>query len=108
MDDSEFRLRADQALEDLNRRCAAASSHHPLDADLNAGALVIEFEEPPTKFVVSPNAPVHQVWVSALLKSYKLEWNAARGAFVAPGSGETLVDLISSLASQHLGEAVKL
>jgi frataxin-like iron-binding protein CyaY len=35
--------------------------------------LQIVFEEPaPAKFVVSPNAPVRQIWVSALSRSYKL------------------------------------
>jgi iron donor protein CyaY len=108
VDDSEFRLRADQALDDLNNRCATASNSYALDADMNGGALVIEFEDPPAKFVVSPNAPVHQIWVSALLRSFKLDWDPARKEFVAPQTGESLVALLASLASQHLGEKVTL
>ena len=108
MDDSEFRLRADQALDNLNNRCATASNDFPLDADMSGGALVIEFENPPAKFVVSPNAPVRQIWVSALLRSFKLDWDAAREEFVAPQTGESLAALLSSLASQHLGETVTL
>jgi CyaY protein len=108
VDDSEFRLHVDDALEDLNQRCAAASNNYALDADMNGGALVIEFEDPPAKFVVSPNAPVHQIWVSALLRSFKLDWDGTRQEFVVPQSGESLTTLVSSLASQHLGETVKL
>ena len=52
---------------------------------LNAGALAIEFETPPAKFVVSPNSPVSQIWVSAQSKSFKLDWDAARGAYLAHG-----------------------
>jgi iron donor protein CyaY len=108
VDDSEFRLQADQALDDLNNRCAAASNHFPLDADMNGGALVIEFEDPPAKFVVSPNSPVRQIWVSALQRSFKLDWDPSREEFIAPQTGESLAALLSSLASQHLGETVTL
>jgi iron donor protein CyaY len=108
VDDQEFRLRADEALQDLDRRLAKASSDYPIDADMSAGALVIEFEDPPTKFVVSPNSPVHQVWVSALLKSFKLDWQAERNAFVLPGTGQSLLELMASLIEQHMGEAVPL
>ena len=58
MDDQLFRNRADAALDDLYRRLSAASDHYDFEADFNAGALAIEFEEPPAKFVVSPNSPV--------------------------------------------------
>ena len=39
-------------LEDLYRRLSAAGERHDFEADFNAGALVIEFETPPAKFVV--------------------------------------------------------
>jgi iron donor protein CyaY len=108
MDEQEFRTRADQALDDLYRRLSAASERHDFEADFNGGALVIEFEAPPAKFVVSPNAPVSQVWVSAQMKSFKLDWDPARNAFVAPDSGETLVTLVGAAVGRQLGEVVSL
>jgi iron donor protein CyaY len=108
MDEQEFRTRADQALEDLYRRLSAAGERHDFEADFNGGALVIEFEDPPAKFVVSPNAPVSQVWVSAQMKSFKLDWDAARNAFVAPDSGQTLVALVAGAIGQQIGEEVSL
>jgi iron donor protein CyaY len=108
MDEQEFRDRADRALGDLNRRLAAASEEFDFEADFNAGALAIEFEQPPGKFVVSPNAPVRQIWVSAHSKSFKLDWDDAQGAFVLPGSGETLVELIGGAIGRQLGEEVSL
>ena len=43
------------------------------ELELQNGVLNLVFEEPSeTKFVVSPNAPVRQIWVSAMGKSYKL------------------------------------
>ncbi len=64
MDDQEFQTHAGEALHDLYKRLNAASDSGEFEADFNSGALAIEFEEPPGKFVVSPNAPVRQIWVS--------------------------------------------
>jgi iron donor protein CyaY len=108
MDEQEFKARADHALEDLYRRLSAAGERHDFEADFNGGALVIEFESPPAKFVVSPNSPVSQVWVSAQMKSFKLDWDSSRGAFVVPESGQTLVELVAGAVGQQLGEKVSL
>lgn len=108
MDDQEFRTRADEALDDLHRRLSAISGDYDFDADFNAGTLAIEFEEPPAKFVVSPNSPVRQIWVSAHMKSFKLDWDPARGTFVLAGSGQTLAQVIGDAISQQLGERVSL
>ena len=108
MDDQVFRNRADRALDDLYRRLTAAADRHDFEADFNAGAMAIEFEDPPAKFVVSPNAPVHQIWVSAHSKSFKLEWEEARGAFVLPSTKQTLVEMIGDAIGQQLGEPVSL
>ncbi len=106
MDDQEFQTRAAEALEDLYDRLGRAAEEHDFEADFNAGALAIEFEDPPAKFVVSPNSPVKQIWVSAHMKSSKLDWDAARGAFVA--HGQTLAELIADAVGKQLGEAITL
>ncbi|MBV8847700.1 MAG: iron donor protein CyaY [Bryobacterales bacterium] len=108
MDDQQFRTLADSALTDLHRRLAAISGDHDFDADFNAGALAIEFDEPPAKFVISPNSPVRQIWLSAHSKSFKFDWDAGRSAFVLPGSGQTLAQVIGEAISQQLGETVSL
>ena len=70
----EFHRQADAAISDLYNKLAAATDDFEFDVDMNAGALAIEFEEPPGKFVVSPNTPVRQIWVSALTRSFKVDW----------------------------------
>ncbi len=108
MDDQEFQRRADEELNSLYRKLTRASDSADFEADFNSGALAIEFEDPPGKFVVSPNSPVRQIWVSAHSKSFKLEWNADRRAFVLPDTGQTLAELIGSAISQQLGEEITL
>jgi iron donor protein CyaY len=108
MDEQEFKKRADQALQSLHKRLTAASEEADFDADFNSGALTVEFENPPAKFVVSPNAPVSQIWVSAHSKSYKLGWDDEEETFVLAGTGQTLTQLIQEAIAQQLGEEVAL
>jgi len=108
MDDQQFRDRADEALGALYKRLSAAGEQHDFEADFNSGALAIEFDEPPGKFVISPNSPVHQIWVSAHSRSFKLEWNDAKNTFVMPDSGQTLNELIADAIGKQLGEQVSL
>ena len=108
MDEQEFRDRADSSLQSLYKKLSAASDRYGFEPEFNAGALAIEFEEPKAKFVVSPNTPVRQIWVSAHSKSFKLDWDPAKQAFILPDTNQTLQDLVSSAIGQHLGEPVSL
>ncbi len=108
MDDQEFKNRAEESLQALYRRLGAASDGADFEVDFNGGALAIEFEEPPGKFVISPNAPVHQIWVSAHSKSYKLDWDNTAHDFVLPPSRQTLTELIQDAIAKQLGEEVSL
>jgi iron donor protein CyaY len=108
MDEQEFRRRADEALDRLHRKLSDAGDQHGFEADFNSGALAIEFDDPPGKFVVSPNAPVRQIWVSAHSRSFKLDWNVAREAFVHAETGQSLAELIAAAIGKQLGEDVRL
>jgi CyaY protein len=100
--DQEFAARADEALESLQRGLMDLADREGFEVELQGGVLNIFFEEPTeTRFVVSPNAPVRQVWVSALVRSYKLSWSAERGTFEL--EGETLPALIERLIHIRLG-----
>ncbi len=108
MDEQEFKTRSNDALDALYRKLSAGADEYGFEPDFNAGALSIEFEEPKAKFVVSPNSPVRQIWVSAHSKSFKLDWNPDRSAFVLPESGQSLDELIASAVGQQIGEEVTL
>jgi CyaY protein len=107
LDENEFRTRSEHALISLQRALERASDRHDFEVDSNAGALSIEFEDPPAKFVVSPNAPVRQIWVSARVQSFKLDWNGTSAAFEL-SDGRTLLQLIADVVSEQLGERVSL
>jgi len=99
--EQEFRLRADQALEELQHELLPLADEAGLEIDLRNGVLQVVFEEPePAKFVISPNAPVQQIWVSARSRSFKLAWSDDAGTFVL--DGEQLNTLVERLAQQQL------
>jgi len=108
MDEQDFKKRADETLTALHRALIGAADDFGFDVDFNSGALGIEFEDPPAKFVVSPNTPVRQIWVSALAKSYKLDWDIVENTFVHVESGDTLKNLIEKAISKQLHEEVSL
>ena len=108
LDERQFRAASDEALTRLERALVRAADEYGFDVDNNQGALTIEFEDPPAKFVVSPNAPVRQVWISARVKSFKLDWDAAQSTFVLTADGRTLHQLMADLIGEQIGEPVTL
>jgi iron donor protein CyaY len=107
LDDQQFKLEADAALERLYKALLEASDEHEFECDYD-GAIKLEFEDPPARFVVSPNSPVRQIWVSAHSKSYKLDWEPSRGQFVLADTGQSLAELMADAVSRQIGEEVRL
>ena len=108
IDEQKFRKLAEEALEQLQRALEKAADTYEFEVDRNEGALTVEFEDPPARFVVSPNAPVRQIWVSARVKSFKLDWDEARAAFVLAADQRDLKQLMAGVIGEQLGEEVAL
>jgi len=99
--EQEFRLQADHALDALQRALLPLADQEGFEVELQNGVLQIVFEEPaPAKFVVSPNAPVRQVWVSAMSRGYKLSWSAELSSFVL--ERDTLNAFVERLVREYL------
>jgi iron donor protein CyaY len=109
LDEKDFHRKADAAFEDLKRRMLAAGDEHGFDVEGESGKLEVLFEEPQeVKFVISPNTPVREIWISALSTSFKLGWNESRNAFVYEKTGEDLHAVMRRVISQQLGTQVTL
>ena len=99
--EQEFRVKSAEALEQARRGLMPLADQEAFEIELQNGVLDLLFEEPAeARFVVSPNAPVRQIWVSAMAKSYKLSWAPELGAFAL--NAETLSQLLDRLARVHL------
>lgn len=103
LDELAFRKHADAAFATLKKSLFAAEDSAEIEVEDQAGALTVGFEDG-TRFVVSPNAPVRQIWISALTTSFKLDWSEEESDFVLPKTGERLKPLMGRLINQQLGE----
>lgn len=103
LDEQEFRRAAESAIEALKKHLIAREDEEDaaFEAEEQNGVLNVLFEEPPGKFVITPNAPVRQVWISALSTSFKLDWDAAAKAFVLSRTGEALEPLVDRLIGEY-------
>lgn len=105
IDEATFRRESDHALETLKQSLIAAEDDDAgFEFEDNNGVMNIIFENGSSKFVITPNTPIRQVWVSAQATSYKLEWSEGTGAFTLPKTGEDLKVLTQRLLREHLGD----
>lgn len=102
--DQDFRRHVDSALEALKKSLIAAEESADFEVEDQAGALHISFDDG-ARFVISPNAPVRQIWISALATSFKLDWSDSSQDFILAKTGEGLKPLLARLINQQLGEA---
>ena len=101
LSEQEFRVQSDEALESARRALMPLADSEGFEVELQNGVLQVVFEEPKeTKFVISPNAPVRQIWVSAMAKSYKLSWAPERKTFAL--DADSLPQLLERLARTFL------
>ena len=103
----EFQKKADATFDELKRRLLTASDEHDFDVEGESGKIEVIFEEPESaKFVISPNTPIREIWVSALSTSFKLGWSESRNAFVHEKTGEDLYQVMTRVISQQVGTQV--
>jgi iron donor protein CyaY len=103
LDEIAFRNHADAALNSLKQSLITAEESSEIEVEDQAGALQVSFEDG-TRFVISPNAPVRQIWISALATSFKLDWSETERDFVLGKTNEKLKPLMARLINQQLGE----
>src|SRR5580700_3390328 len=96
LSEHEFTKQCDATFEALRNRLLELGDANDFGVEGGSGKLEIEFEdEDETRFVISPNAPVRQIWISAL-------------AFVQEKTGETLNQVMSRILTEKLGTPVEV
>jgi iron donor protein CyaY len=103
MDEQEFRRAAETAIDALKKHLIVKEedAQAGFEVEEQNGVLNVVFEDPGSKFVVTPNTPVRQVWISALSTSFKLDWDTASGTFILPRTNEQLIPLLDRLIEQY-------
>jgi iron donor protein CyaY len=109
MDEQEFQRKCGAAFDSLQKRLQELGDEHDFQVEGGSGKLEVEFEDDDeTRFVISPNTPVRQIWISALTTSFKLGWSDQAHAFVLEKTGENLNQVMSRILTQQLGAAVSV
>lgn len=103
LDELEFRRHAENAIEALKQHLIEREEEDDagFEVEEQNGVLNVVFEVPPGKFVITPNTPVRQIWISALSTSFKLDWDDASKSFVLPKTGEKLEPLVDRLIHEN-------
>jgi len=105
IDEATFRRESDRALEALKQSLIVAEDGDgTFEFEDNNGVMNIIFENGSPKFVITPNTPIRQVWISAQATSYKLDWTEASNAFTLAKTGEDLKVLTQRLLREHLND----
>ena len=105
IDEATFRRESDRALESLKQSLITAEDDDgTFEFEDNNGVMNIIFEDGSSKFVVTPNTPIRQIWISALATSYKLDWSESAQAFALPKTGEDLKILTQRLLREQLND----
>ncbi len=103
-DEQEFRRHVEVALEELKQHLIEREEEQEagFEVEEQNGVLNVLFEDPAGKFVITPNMPVRQIWISALSTSFKLDWDEAASVFILPRTREALTPLVDRLIGEHL------
>ena len=110
LDEMKFRSLVEIALNSLMQHLIKREEEEGagFEVEEQGGVLNVLFEEPAGKFVITPNTPVRQIWISALATSFKLGWSDTARAFVLDKTGETLSRVMSRILSEKTGSTVQV
>ncbi|MBN2573520.1 MAG: iron donor protein CyaY [Deltaproteobacteria bacterium] len=106
MTEADYRLAVDRLLSRLD---AAFAEVDPdlAESEYAQGTLVVTFRQGP-KLVLSPQAPVRQIWAAFRDRAWHFEFARAQGQWLDDrGQGIDIVALVTSLAREQAGVDVK-
>ena len=109
LSESEFQKKVSETFKHLEERVWPLADQYGFEVDTGGGMVTLEFEDPaPSKFIISPQTPARQIWMSAMVGSYKFDWDETTNTFVLDKTHELFLDVISGLLSRQLHADIHL
>ncbi len=103
-----FTQNYDSTIQKLDDSLSALiDSGSDFDLEKNGDVLSIIFEDD-SKFIISPNSPVSQLWVSANYEGHRFNFDEGKSVWQDEKSGEEFLTYISRLLSTILSEDISL
>src|SRR5450755_3458552 len=105
---SDFSTHYDATIRELESRLSEAIDQgSDFDFDKSGDVIKIGFTDG-EKFVVSPNSPVQQLWVSANYAGSRFNWSEETNDWLHEKTGESIFVFLASAMTQKLGEDITL
>ena len=105
---SEFSQHYDQTIRALEAKLSdLIDSGSDMDYDRAGDVLTIEFSDG-ERYVVTPNAPVQQLWLSANYSGQRYNWSDESEQWLNDKSATPFTDQLAELLSAKLGEPIEL
>lgn len=103
-----FTNRYDTAVSRLDNALSAfIDSGSEFDTEKNGDVLSVIFDDG-SKFIITPNSPVSQLWVSANYEGHRFNFDEARQQWIDEKSGEIFEAYLGRLLSEKLGQSISL
>ena len=90
-----------------DRLSTLIDSGSDLEFERSGDVLTIIFSDG-AKFIVTPNSPVNQLWVSANYEGHRFNFDGARLAWIDEKTGQEFHTYMSRLLSDKLAEEVRV
>jgi iron donor protein CyaY len=102
LDEQVFRQTVTAVLKDLFRQLDAVDSDD-LDTRVSDGVLQVDFEGGGV-FVLSPQVPVRELWLSAMSRAWHFKFDPESGVWTERDTAEPLETVLTALFTKRLGK----
>ncbi|HWF44946.1 MAG TPA: iron donor protein CyaY [Candidatus Kapabacteria bacterium] len=103
---SQFSLHYDSTIRELERKLGdLIDDGAEFDIERNGDVLVIEFEDG-EKIVITPQAPMEQLWVSANYAGHRFNWSEDK--WKNEKGSEEFIGFLSRVLSEKLGSPIEI
>jgi len=103
-----FTQNYDSTISKLDDRLSALiDSGFDFELEKNGDVLVIIFEDN-SKYIISPNSPVSQLWVSANYEGHRFNFEESKSTWHDEKTGEELLRYLSRLFSEKMSKSISL
>ncbi|MEP7236193.1 MAG: iron donor protein CyaY [Ignavibacteriota bacterium] len=103
-----FTDRYDSTIRNLDDALSSLiDSGSEFDLEKNGDVLSVIFEDD-SKYIISPNSPVSQLWVSANYEGHRFKFDEVHSNWVDEKSGEEFLAYLGRLLSDKLAENISL
>jgi len=103
-----FTQHYDDTISDLDERLSVLiDKGADLEFEKSGEVLTIIFPDK-AKFIISPNSPVNQLWVSANYEGHRFDFDGAQLVWIDEKTGQEFHEYFSRLLSDKLGQEVEM